>query len=182
MELKQLYREIVNEHNLHPTHKKEIENPTMVLNGVNPSCGDDIDLQLLIRDGKIEDAAFSGSGCAISQASADMMCDLIIGRPLNEAKQLSDDFMGMIRGSATEEQIEALDESAALQDISHMPARVKCAVLGWRTMSEMVEQLNREGPADGTASASGSSACGACAVNSAAVCKKDCTGKSCGKD
>jgi nitrogen fixation NifU-like protein len=97
MELKQLYREIVNEHNLHPSHKKDIADPTMVLNGVNPSCGDDITLQLSVKDGRIADASFNGSGCAISQASADMMCDLIIGKPLEEAKQLSADFMGMIR-------------------------------------------------------------------------------------
>ena len=75
MELKALYREIVNEHNLHPSHKKKLGGATMTLEGVNPSCGDDIELQLLIKDGVIEDAAFNGSGCAISQASCDMMCD-----------------------------------------------------------------------------------------------------------
>ncbi|MBP3216852.1 MAG: SUF system NifU family Fe-S cluster assembly protein [Lachnospiraceae bacterium] len=144
MELKTLYREIVNEHNLHPEHKHDLENPTMVLEGVNPSCGDDINLQLRIRDGVIEDAAFNGSGCAISQASADMMIDLILGKSEEEALRLAQIFMGMIQGTATEEEIEELDEAAALQDIAHMPARVKCAVLGWRTMREMVEKLEGE--------------------------------------
>ena len=175
MELKQLYREIVNEHNLHPSHKKEIAEPTMVLNGVNPSCGDDITLELVIKGDVIEDAAFVGSGCAISQASADMMCDLIIGQSKEKALELADSFMGMIKGTADREQIEELDQSAALADISHMPARVKCAVLGWRTMSEMVQEINK----DGTVREHNESRCGACSSNGAAVCKPACKGSEC---
>ena len=144
MELKQLYREIVNEHNLHPVHKRTIENPDLVLRGVNPSCGDDITLSLKIKDGVIEDGGYEGSGCAISQASVDMMVDQIIGKKTEEAVKLAETFMGMIKGEVTdEESIESLDEAAALQDVAHMPARVKCAVLGWRTMKEMIE--NPEG-------------------------------------
>ena len=140
MELKQLYREIVNEHNLHPVHKRTIENPDLVLRGVNPSCGDDITLSLKIKDGVIEDGGYEGSGCAISQASVDMMVDQIIGKKTEEAVKLAETFMGMIKGEITdEESIESLDEAAALQDVAHMPARVKCAVLGWRTMKEMIE-------------------------------------------
>ena len=140
MELKQLYREIVNEHNLHPVHKKTIENPDLVMRGVNPSCGDDITLSLRIKDGVIEDAGYEGSGCAISQASVDMMVDQIIGRKKEEAIKLAGTFMGMIKGEITdEESLEELDEAAALQDVAHMPARVKCAVLGWHTMQEMLE-------------------------------------------
>ena len=132
MEIKSLYREIVNEHNLYPGHKYDLENPTMVLQGINPSCGDDINLQLRIENDIITDASFNGSGCAISQASADMMIDLIIGKRKEEALRLAETFMGMIKGTAT-----------ALQDISHMPARVKCAVLGWRTMRQMLEEINK---------------------------------------
>ncbi len=140
MELKQLYREIVNEHNLHPVHKKSIDNPDLVMRGVNPSCGDDITLSLRIEDGVITDAGYEGSGCAISQASVDMMVDQIIGKNKEEAIKLAGTFMGMIKGEITdEESIEALDEAAALQDVAHMPARVKCAVLGWHTMQEMLE-------------------------------------------
>ena len=105
MEIKQLYREIVNEHNLHPSHKRNLDNPTMVLQGINPSCGDDINLQLKVKDGIIEDAAFNGSGCAISQASTDMMIDLIIGQTKEEALKLAGTFMGMIKGETTEEEI-----------------------------------------------------------------------------
>jgi nitrogen fixation NifU-like protein len=140
MELKQLYREIVNEHNLRPSHKGDMEHPDLVLEGVNPSCGDDISLQLKIENGIITDGMFNGSGCAISQASVDMMLDQIIGQKQEDAVRLAGKFMGMIKGEPTSEaDLEELDESAALQDVSHMPARVKCAVLGWHTMQEMLE-------------------------------------------
>ena len=140
MELKQLYREIVNEHNMHPVHKGKMETADLVLRGVNPSCGDDITLQLKIDGDVITDAMYEGSGCAISQASVDMMADQIIGKKKDEAIKLAGTFMGMIKGDITdEESIEALDEAAALQDVAHMPARVKCAVLGWHTMQEMLE-------------------------------------------
>ncbi len=91
-----------------------------------------------VEDGKITDGAFAGSGCAVSQASADMMLDLIIGRTKEEALELSDIFLKMIHDEATPEEIDRLEEASSLQDISHMPARVKCAVLGWHTMEEML--------------------------------------------
>jgi nitrogen fixation NifU-like protein len=140
MEIKQLYREIVNEHNLNPVHKGVMEAPTLKLRGVNPSCGDDITLQLNVSDdGIIEDGAFFGDGCAISQASADMMLDLVIGRSVEEAMSLKDTFLKMIKDKITDEEMELLEEAGALKDISHMPSRVKCAVLGWHTLEEMLK-------------------------------------------
>lgn len=139
MDTKELYREILNEHNINPTHKINMENPTFCLEGVNPSCGDQITLQLKVNDdGKISDASFIGSGCAISQASTDMMADLIIGKTKEEALKLAEIFDKMIKGTVSEEELEQLDEASALQDISHMPARVKCAMLSWRTMKQML--------------------------------------------
>ena len=143
METQELYREILNEHNINPSHKTEMADATISLNGVNPSCGDNITLNLKVEDGKIVDGSFTGSGCAVSQASCDMMLDLIIGKTVDEANKLNDVFMGMIRGESSEEDMEQLDEAAALQDISKMPARVKCAVLGWRTMKEMSESNSK---------------------------------------
>ena len=137
MDTKELYREILNEHNINPSHKEPIDSATLSLNGVNPSCGDNITLHLKLENDVIVDAGFEGDGCAISQASVDMMIDLLIGKTKTEALLLAEIFDSMIKGSVTEEQLEQLDEAAALQDISHMPARVKCAMLGWRTMKEM---------------------------------------------
>lgn len=89
---------------------------------------------------------FAGSGCAVSQASADMMLDLIIGKTKEEALKLSDIFLKMIHDEATPDEIEQLEEASSLQDISHMPARVKCAVLGWHTMEEMLgEEKSKKG-------------------------------------
>ena len=133
------YREIVNDHNLRPAHKHELPDANMELRGVNPSCGDDITLYLYIEDGIIKDGAFTGDGCAISQASADMMLDLIIGKKKEEALHLSELFLRMIKGSVSESELDELEEAGALIDISHMPARVKCAVLGWHTMESLID-------------------------------------------
>ena len=139
METKELYREILNEHNINPSHKQNMNESTFCLEGVNPSCGDQITLQMKLGDdGKIIDASFTGSGCAVSQASVDMMADVVIGKTKEEALELADIFDRMIKGTVSQEELEQLDEAAALQDVSHMPSRVKCAMLGWRTMKEML--------------------------------------------
>ena len=132
------YSEILTDHNLHPVHKHELSACTCSHEGINPSCGDDIVLDLRIEDGVILDGAFTGSGCAVSQASADIMLDLIIGKSIDEAQRLHGLFMKMIHGECSDDELEELEEAGALKDISHMPARVKCAVLGWRTLSEML--------------------------------------------
>lgn len=149
MDIKSLYQEILNEHNLHPNHKGITENATITLQGVNPSCGDNIYLQLKIDDnGIITDGSFNGSGCAISQASVDMMLDDIIGQPKEKAQNLAKLFMDMIQGKETDDsKLEQLDEAATLKNISMMPARVKCAVLGWRTMQDMLSKNKNEAAA-----------------------------------
>ncbi len=135
------YREIINDHNIRPAHKHMLPAAALKHRGINPSCGDDITLQLDIEDGIILDGAFDGTGCAISQASADMMLDLVIGKKTEEALRLSDVFMRMIRGGASDEEIEELEEAGALADVSHMPARVKCAVLGWHTLENILKDF-----------------------------------------
>lgn len=139
MENRSFYNEILTEHNIHPEFKHDLPDADIVLEGVNPSCGDDIWLKLKLDGDKIVDGAFVGDGCAISQASADIMLGMIIGRTKNEALKMGDIFMRMIKGEATDEEIDSLEEASALKDISHMPARVKCAVLGWRTLKEAVK-------------------------------------------
>ena len=113
------------------------------MEGVNPSCGDEITVQLKVQDGRITDGGFIGDGCAISQASADIMIDMVIGAKVEDAQHLANNFIKMIKGEATPEEIEELGEAGALSDISHMPARVKCAVLGWHTVDEMIKGMNQ---------------------------------------
>ncbi len=132
------YNEILTDHNLYPAHKHKIEGANFTLEGVNPTCGDDIILSLKVdENGIITEGGYEGEGCAISQASADIMLDMVIGKSKEEALRLSEIFLRMIKGKITDEEREELEEAGALEDISHMPARVKCAVLGWHTMEEM---------------------------------------------
>ena len=138
MESRSFYNEILTEHNIRPYYKHDIVNPDYTLEGVNPNCGDDIFIKLKCDGDVITDAAFTGDGCAVSQASADIMIGLIIGKKKDEALHLADVFIRMIKGEASEEEIDSLEEASALRDISHMPARVKCAVLGWHTLEELL--------------------------------------------
>lgn len=134
-----IYTAALMQHNSHPDYKYEMEGCTCSHEGVNPSCGDELTLQLRIEDGVIEEASFVGSGCAVSQASADMMADLITGETVEEAKRLVGLFLGMIKSEAlSEEDKEDLDEAAELESISRMPARVKCAELAWRTLEKLL--------------------------------------------
>ncbi len=141
MKNRTFYNEILTEHNVSPEHKYKMVEPMLSKRGVNPNCGDDITLELSINEeGIIEDGAFHGDGCAISQASADIMLDMLLGRSVEEAEHLKDLFLKMIKEEVSEEELEELEEAAALQDIAHMPTRVKCAVLGWHTLEETIKE------------------------------------------
>ena len=140
MENRSFYNEILTEHNVRPDFKHDLPDANIVLEGVNPSRGDDIFLKLKTAGDVIADGAFVGDGCAISQASADIMLGMVIGRKKEDALRLCEMFMRMIQGQATPAEMEELEEASALQDIAHMPARVKCAVLGWRTLKEALRQ------------------------------------------
>lgn len=136
-----IYTAALMEHNTHPDYKYELENPTITLDGINPSCGDELTLSLRIQDNVIEEAAFTGHGCAVSQASADMMADLITGENIDEAKRLMRLFLNMTKGDELSSQdLADLDEAAELQSIAKMPARVKCAQLAWRTLEAILDE------------------------------------------
>ncbi|MDR0861239.1 MAG: SUF system NifU family Fe-S cluster assembly protein [Oscillospiraceae bacterium] len=135
MAIDEIYTQVITEHSRDKRNRRHIDHATRTQKGVNPSCGDEIELELREENGVITDAAFTGSGCAISQASASMMADLIRGKTLDEAESICATFLGMIKGDVTDaEQLEVLDEALALQGVSHMPARVKCATLSWHTL------------------------------------------------
>ena len=138
MNLRDLYSQIITENSRSTAHRHAVEGATHTLEGVNPSCGDDIILSLRVEDGVVADGGFTGSGCAISQASASLMLDLIIGRDLDDARRLADIFLRMITGDVTDEELCELEDAAALQGISKIPARVKCAVLSWHTLEELL--------------------------------------------
>ena len=141
MEMDQLYTALILEHNQDKRNKHELAEFTNSEHGHNPSCGDDLTLQIDVKDGVIKDAAYTGSGCAISQASASMMIDLIKGKTVEEALHYVDLFLGMIKKEVTDEaELEELEDAMALKNISNMPARVKCAVLAWHTLKEALNK------------------------------------------
>ena len=147
MEVASLYNEQFMDHVTHPDYKYELEDATHEHDGINPSCGDELHLAVRLgAEGRIEETAYTGHGCAVSMASADMMSDLMVGKTPEEAIALCELFKNMITGSEKDldKLEEALDEASMLKDVSHMPARVKCAELAWRTLSEMLKNGDAE--------------------------------------
>lgn len=144
MDVQQLYTDLILEYNKDKTNKRKMDAPTLSEHGHNPNCGDDITLEVKLKDGVIEDLAYTGSGCAISQASTAMMAELLQGRTVDEALRLVHLFLDMIRGKVTDEtQLEELEAAISLKDISKLPVRVKCAVLGWHTLEVALENLKK---------------------------------------
>lgn len=149
-DLNNLYKEVVMDHSSHPKFKKSIENPTHQIELLNPTCGDAILVEILLENGKIQDMAFTGSGCAISIASADMMCHALLGKTIEDAKEIIANFTHLIGGEIDETQFTLLgkadlmtnlQDAYLLEGIKEFPARYKCGILAWRA-TEMA--LNQE--------------------------------------
>jgi len=140
MDMNKLYTELIMEHNNSKRNKRELLNPDVTEKGHNPSCGDEITLAVKYNGNIIEDLAFTGTGCAISQASASIMIDLLKGKSKEEALTLVEKFIGMIKREINnEDELMELEDALAFQNIQNMPARVKCAVLAWHTLQEAIK-------------------------------------------
>ena len=140
-DLTDVYNELIMEHSMNSYNKKELKDADYCEVGHNPNCGDEITLELKLNGNIIEDMAFTGHGCAISQASTSIMIDTLKGKTVEEAKQIIDTFIGMIKREITDEaELKKLDEAIALRNVSNMPARVKCALLAWHTLEDMIEK------------------------------------------
>lgn len=141
MEMNELYTDIVKEYSMSKHNQHNLADASIRVPGKNPSCGDEIELELKIDDGIVVDAAFTGIGCAISRASVTIMIDLIKGKSVAEAKELADIFLKMAtREDVCETDLEKLEDAAALQGVSNMPARVKCATMPWHTLCRALEE------------------------------------------
>ena len=140
-DLTNVYNELIMEHSMNSYNKKELENADFCELGHNPNCGDEIKLEMKLNGDVIEDMAFSGHGCAISQASTSIMIDTLKGKTIKQAKEIIETFIKMIKRETTdEEELKKLEDSIAFRDVSHMPARVKCALLAWHTVDDMLEK------------------------------------------
>lgn len=141
MEMNELYTELILEHNQNKENKRHIAEATHLEHGHNPSCGDEITVEAILENGIIKDLAYTGSGCAISQASASMMADLLKGRTVEEGIEYTQRFIDMIkREPIPEEQLEELGDAYILKNIQNVPARVKCAVLAWHALQELLRR------------------------------------------
>ena len=144
MDLNEIYTTLIMEHSASKHNRRKLENPDTTEKGHNPSCGDEITLEVKFDADKIEDLAFTGQGCAISQASTSMMIDLLKGKSKEEALELVGKFIGMIKREISDEnELEELEDAIVLKNISNMPARVKCAVLAWHTIKEAINNKEK---------------------------------------
>ena len=138
-----IYNELIMEHAFSAKNKKELEHYDSCSLGHNPNCGDEIKIELKLSEDKntIEDMSFTGHGCAISQASTSMMIDLLKGKSVDEAKKIIEVYLKMIRREEiTKEEEILLKDVVAFKNISNMPARVKCALLAWHTLDDMLNK------------------------------------------
>ena len=136
--LSALYQEVILDHYRRPRNKGALEAPTSHATLRNPLCGDEVDVQVKMSEGRVEDVRFGGQGCSISQASASMMTELVKGRTPEEVHALGERFAAMIRGEPGAASDAALGQARALSGVSRFPTRVRCAMIAWEAMARAV--------------------------------------------
>ena len=140
-DLKSLYKQVILDHSKHPRNNGAIEN-SYKLEMLNPSCGDKITVSVKLIDDIIEDIKFLGTGCSISLASASMLTEELKGLSVENANVKIKNFLNMIMGNEFNE--ENLEDSISLQNISQLPARVKCATLAWKITEKILEENRKK--------------------------------------
>jgi nitrogen fixation NifU-like protein len=133
VDLRELYQEVILDHNRNPRNKRLVESPTGRAEGHNPLCGDNVTITIRTRDGKVEDVGFDGAGCAVSTASASLMTEAIKGKSIREAEELFRRFQGVVTGVEEDSMVE-LGDLEVLAGVKAYPVRIKCATLPWHTL------------------------------------------------
>ena len=149
MKLDSLYQEIILDHYKHP-HRRGLREPfDAEVHHVNPTCGDEVTLRVKVSDGVVEDVSYDGAGCSISQASTSVLTDLVVGKPVEEAVAVQEEFLRLMQSKGTlEPDEEVLEDAVAFAGVSKYPARVKCALLSWMAWKDATAQaVQREGAA-----------------------------------
>lgn len=142
MDMRELYQEVILDHNRHPRNHGAVEDPTGTAEGHNPLCGDNVKITLRTMNGLVSDIAFEGSGCAISTASASLMTEAVKGLTLAEAEELFRDFQKMVTSEAKDEDLPELGSLNALAGVREHPVRIKCATLPWHTLHAALNDRN----------------------------------------
>ncbi len=131
-DLDALYQEIILDHYKHPHHRGLREPFEAEVHHVNPTCGDEVTLRVHLAEGKVEDVSYDALGCSISQASASVLTDLVIGKPVDDAMRIHDEFLTLMQGKGqVEPDEEVLEDGVAFAGVARFPARIKCALLSW---------------------------------------------------
>ena len=140
-DLKDLYQEVIVDHNRDPRNFGRMDNADRIAEGFNPLCGDRLNLYLKLDDNRIADVRFDGNGCAISVASASLMTDALKGKTISEAETMFNDFHQLLTDDKPHDiqRAEHLGKLAALLGVKHYPTRVKCATLCWHTLHSALE-------------------------------------------
>jgi nitrogen fixation protein NifU and related proteins len=141
-DLKDLYQEVILDHNRRPRNFRAMADATHRAEGYNPLCGDRLTLYMKIDGDTIADVAFEGAGCAISKASASMMTDALKGRSLGEARELFDRFHRMVT-TPPDKTVEDLGKLSSLAGVREFPVRIKCASLAWHTFKAALDHEQR---------------------------------------
>jgi len=137
MQLDNLYQEVILDHYKRPQHKKLSATYDAQVHHVNPSCGDEITLNVTLSGDTVADVSWDGVGCSISQASVSILTDLLIGKTLKQCTEISDSFIQLMQSKGTEKGDEnLLEDAVALAGVSQYPARIKCALLGWMAFKD----------------------------------------------
>jgi nitrogen fixation protein NifU and related proteins len=136
----ELYKQIIMEHYKSPKHKEKMENPDKEQEGVNRSCGDEITIFLKLDGDIIKEATFDGVGCSISQASASILTDVITGKKISEAKDIIKKFKSMLLRGEDPHFTEEESDLEALEGVKRYPIRLKCALLSWNTLEQMLDE------------------------------------------
>lgn len=137
MQLDNLYQEVILDHYKNPQNKKLSSTYDAQVHHVNPSCGDEIDLNITLKDGVVDAITWDGVGCSISQASVSILTDLLIGKSIGDAYKIYDEFIALMqsKGAITGDE-DLLEDAVALAGVSKYPARIKCALLGWMAFKD----------------------------------------------
>jgi nitrogen fixation protein NifU and related proteins len=144
--LNSLYQQLILEHYRKPKNRGELEDSSLEIHLNNPVCGDEIKLQLKIEDGAIVDVKFSGQGCSISQASVSMMTARVKNKSVTEARELFARFTEMMHGDDEAAKDRKLGDLRALQGVSKFPVRIKCALLGFDALQQLLNQHSETSP------------------------------------
>jgi nitrogen fixation NifU-like protein len=141
LELDALYQDVILDHYKNPQNKKLSANFDAQVHHINPSCGDEITLNLTLAGDVVESISWDGVGCSISQASVSIMSDLLVGKKIEEAEKIQNEFLHLMqsKGSITGNP-DVLEDAVALSGVSKYPARIKCALLGWMAYKDAVVQ------------------------------------------